>query len=185
METLGVLGADNHGEGIFEAERFGDFELKSLGVELLDAAVDGVGIALRGFVEDGREGRTGVFDVEIEVSCEKSFVDEERAAEIGFADNGDAGASFDVLGEELGENDLLGEKLGADSNFGSGRMAGEKKGRDEEEESEAAHEEASFSRAQRKGKDKRMKRRIEKRKINTEFTEISTQRTQRRCSSKS
>jgi hypothetical protein len=38
-------------------------------------------------------------------------VDEERAAEIGFTDDGDAGAGFDVLGEEFGEDDLLGEKF--------------------------------------------------------------------------
>jgi len=42
------------------------------------------------------------------------FVYEEGTAEIGFALDVDAGASFDVLGEKLGEDDLFGEKLRAD-----------------------------------------------------------------------
>ena len=154
MEALGILGADDHGERIFKAERLGDFELEALGVELLDAAVDRVGISLRRFVKDGGECRAGVFNVKVEVSCEKSFVHEERAAEIGFADDGNAGAGFDVLGEELGENDLFGEEFGADGDFGLGRTARDKKRSEEKEESEAAHEEASFSRARQKEKDK-------------------------------
>ena len=42
MKIFGVIAADHHGESIFEAERFGDFEVETLGVELLDAVVDGV-----------------------------------------------------------------------------------------------------------------------------------------------
>ncbi len=99
METQGVLGTDDHGERVFEAEWLSDFELETLGVELLDASVDGIGIAMRRFVEDGGKGSAGVLDVEVEVSCEESFMDEERAAEIGFADDRNAGACFDVLGE--------------------------------------------------------------------------------------
>ena len=41
-------------------------------------------------------------------------MDQQRAAEIGFAFHVDAGARFDVLGEEFGEDDLFGEKFGAD-----------------------------------------------------------------------
>jgi hypothetical protein len=135
MKALRIIGADDHGEGVFEAEWLGDFELKAVGVELLDAAVDCGGIALRRFVEDGGERGAGVFDVQVEVSCEKRFVDEERAAEIGFADDGDACAGFDVLGEKLSENDLLGEELGADGEFGLGRTARNEKRREEEEKS--------------------------------------------------
>jgi hypothetical protein len=65
-------------------------------------------------VEDGGEGCTSVFNVEIEIAGEECFVDEECAAEIGFAHDGDVGSGFDVLGEELGQDDLLGEKFGAD-----------------------------------------------------------------------
>lgn len=39
---------------------------------------------------------------------------EKSAAEVGFAINVNSGASFDVLREELGEDDLFGEKFGAD-----------------------------------------------------------------------
>ena len=38
-------------------------------------------------------------------------MDQEGAAEIGFALDVDGGAGFDVLGEELGEDDLLGEEF--------------------------------------------------------------------------
>ncbi len=115
MEGLRVVSADDHGESVFEAERFGEVEIEALGVLLLDAIVDGGGVVGAGrFVEDGGEGGAGVFDVEIEIAGEEGFVDEESATKIGFAIDGDVGAGFDVLGEELGQDDLLGEKFGAD-----------------------------------------------------------------------
>ena len=104
--------------------------------------VDGVGDrnCRGGFVEDGGECGAGVFDVEIEIAGEERFLAEERAAEIGFAFDVDAGAGFDVLGEEFGENDLLGEKFGADGDVGLDwcrRRKKERRGRQEEEN--AAH----------------------------------------------
>ena len=127
-----VVLADDHGESVFEAERFGEFEIESSGVLLFDAIVDGGGIVCsRGFVENGGEGCTGVFDVEIEIAGEKGLVDEEGAAEIGFALDGDVGAGFDVLGEQLGKDDLLGEKFGADGQVGLRGLAA---GGDEVEE---------------------------------------------------
>ena len=48
---------------------------------------------------------------------------EECAAEIGFAFDVDAGDGFDVLGEELREDDLLGEKFGADGEVWLLRLA--------------------------------------------------------------
>jgi hypothetical protein len=137
MEVLGVVAADDHGESIFEAERLGDFQVEAVGVELLDAAVNGGGIALWRFVQDGGEGGAGVFDVEVELAGEEGFVDEERAAEVGFAHDGDAGAGFDVLGEELGEDDLLGEEFGADGDFSLRRfVAGGEEVEDVKEEKE-------------------------------------------------
>ena len=44
-------------------------------------------------------------------------MDEECAAEVGLALDGDAGFGFDVLSEKLGEDDLLGEEFGADDDF--------------------------------------------------------------------
>jgi len=114
MVLAGIGEADDHGKGVGEAERFGEVEVELLGVLLFDAIVNGRGVVGAGrFVEDGGEGSAGVFDVEVEVAGEESFVDEEGTAEIGFALDGDAGAGFDVLGEEFGENDLLGEEFGA------------------------------------------------------------------------
>ncbi len=118
MKFIRVVAADDHGECVFEAEGLGDFEMEAIGVELLDAAVDGGGIALRRFIEDRGEGRAGVFDVEVERAGFESFVDEQGAAEVGFALNGDAGLGFNVLGEEFGEDDLLGKEFGADGDFG-------------------------------------------------------------------
>jgi len=99
MEALGVVAADDHGEGVFEAERLGEFEIEALGVLLFYAGVDGGGAVRAGrFIQHGGEGCAGVFDVEINIAGEESFVDEESAAEIGLALDGDAGAGFDVLG---------------------------------------------------------------------------------------
>src|SRR5438552_17594248 len=118
MEMSGVVTEDDHGESVFKAERLGDFEMKAIGVELLDAVVDGGRIALRSFVEHGGEGRACVFNVEVKLAGLKSFVDEKRAAQVGLANDGDAGAGFDVLGEKFGKNNLFGEKFGADGDFG-------------------------------------------------------------------
>ena len=70
------------------------------------------------FIQDRCEGCASVFDVQIQLAGFESLVDEERAAKVGLANDGDTGASFDVLGEELGEDDLLGEEFGADGDFG-------------------------------------------------------------------
>jgi len=60
-------------------------------------------------------------------------VNEEGAAEVGFAFDWDCGFGFDVLGEKFGEDDLFGEKLGADGDFGLGRLvAGGREERDVE-----------------------------------------------------
>jgi hypothetical protein len=123
MEVFGVVTADDHSESVFKAEGLGNFEVEALGVELLDAIVDSGGVAGRRLVEDGGEGGAGVFDIKVELAGLESFVDEERAAEVGLADDGDAGAGFDVLSEEFGEDNLFGEELGADGDFRLRRMA--------------------------------------------------------------
>src|SRR6266849_3973520 len=118
MKFFRVIAADDHCESILEAERLGDFEVEAVGVELLDAVIDGGGITLRGFAEDGGERRAGVLDVEVELAGEERFVDEECAAKIGLSDDGNAGFSFDVLGQEFGEHNLLGEKFRTNRDFG-------------------------------------------------------------------
>jgi hypothetical protein len=127
VKILCVIATDDHGESVFETERFGDFEVEAVGVALFDAIEDGGRFELGGFVEDGGERSACVLDVEVEIAGEKSFVDKERAAEICFAFDGDAGAGFDVLGEEFGEDDLLGEEFGADGDMGFCAMAGRNK----------------------------------------------------------
>src|SRR5437763_165211 len=122
MEIFGVVAADNHGESVFKTERLGNFKVKAISVELLDAIVDGGRIASRSFVEHGGESRACVFNVEVKLPGLKSFVDEERTAEIGLANDGDAGPRFNVLGKKFGENNLFGEKFGANADFGLGRL---------------------------------------------------------------
>jgi len=98
MKIFRVVTPDDHGESVFEAEGLGDFEMEALGIELLDAVVDCVRIALWRFIQDGNEGGAGVFDVEVELASFEGFVDKQCATEVGFALDGDASFSFDVLG---------------------------------------------------------------------------------------
>jgi hypothetical protein len=136
MEIFRVIAADDHGKSVFEAEGLGDFEVEAIGVELLDAAVDGVrvvvlcdalAVRIRGFVEDGGKRRASVFDVEVELAGEQSFVDEECSTEVRLANDGDASFRFDMLCEKFCENNLLGEKFGADSDFGLRRSSATRK----------------------------------------------------------
>ena len=79
VKALGVVAANDHGKRVFKTERFGDFEMETLGVLLLHAAIDGLGgVAGRRFVEDGGERGTGVFDVEIKGAGGEGIVDQER-----------------------------------------------------------------------------------------------------------
>jgi hypothetical protein len=73
--------------------------------------IDFVRITAGGFVEDGGERGSGVFNVEVEVTGEESFLAEKRAAKIGFALDVYASAGFDMLREELCKDDLLGEEF--------------------------------------------------------------------------
>ena len=58
---------------------------------------------------------------------------EEGAAEVGFALDMDAGAGFDVLGEEFGEDYLLGEEFGADGDMGLAGIAAAREAEEVEE----------------------------------------------------
>jgi hypothetical protein len=114
VEVPSVVAADNHGERIFEAEGFGDFEVEALSIELPDAVVGGGGIASGRLAEDGGQGGAGVLDVEVKLAGQESFVDKEGTAKVGFADDGNTGTRFDMLREKLGEDDLFSEEFGAD-----------------------------------------------------------------------
>src|SRR6266436_8528432 len=79
VETSRIIATNDHGKSVFKTEWLGDFEMEALGVELLDAVIDGGGIALRSFVENGGERRACVLDVEVQLAGEKCFVDKECA----------------------------------------------------------------------------------------------------------
>ncbi len=99
MKFFRVVSADNHRKSVFKPEGLGDFQVEAIGVELLDAVVNRVRVSSRRFVQDGGQRRAGIFDVKVEFAGEKSFVDKQRAAEVGLSNNGNAGARFNVLSE--------------------------------------------------------------------------------------
>src|SRR5260370_40446201 len=55
MEIFGVVAANDHGEGVFETERLGGFEMRALGGERLAQGVVGSRRMLSGWRHDGRE----------------------------------------------------------------------------------------------------------------------------------
>jgi hypothetical protein len=63
VKIVGVIRADDHGKSIFKAEWLGEFELETLGVKLFYALINGGGIGAGGFIENGGERGSGVFDV--------------------------------------------------------------------------------------------------------------------------
>src|SRR5216684_2920712 len=111
MKFFRVIAADDHCKSILEAEWLGDFKMEAVGVELLVAVIDGGGITLGRFVENGGERGAGVFNVEVELAGQECFVDEECAAKVSFSNDRDAGFGFDVLSQKFGEHNLLGEKF--------------------------------------------------------------------------
>src|ERR1700682_5199937 len=84
VEALGVVTANDHGEGVLETERLGDFKIETLAVALFHSTVNIVRIAAGRFGENSGKSGAGVLDVEVEVAGEEGFLTEERAAKIGF-----------------------------------------------------------------------------------------------------
>ena len=134
MIVASVVAAHDHGEGIGESQRLGYFQRKTALVFVFDATVNRSGIALRRFREYSGKRGAGVFDIKVNVTVEKSFVHQQSAAEIGFANDGDAGAGLDVLGEEFGEDYLFGEKFGRDDQVRSCGLAAGGENRDDGEQ---------------------------------------------------
>jgi hypothetical protein len=145
MNLLRVFTSYDHGEGVFEAQRLGDFKIESLAIELLYTLVYGRGIAGRPFVKYGIECGAGVLDVKIDLARLHGFVNEQSAAKICFALHVDAGAAFYVLREQLGENDLFSEKFGADYDLRSWRATRGDERYGEDQEKDSAHRRTNFS----------------------------------------
>src|ERR1700719_3563667 len=99
MKALRVLPTYHHSEGIFEAQRLGDFKIESVAVKLLYPLVHRGGIASRTFVKNRIERRAGVLNVKVHLTGLHRFMDQQGAAKICFAFHVDAGASFNVLRE--------------------------------------------------------------------------------------
>ena len=120
LKILGVIAANDEYEGIFEAQRLGDFDMKTLGVKLPHATINdlrvvvlfgSLAVKIWRFIEDSGQSRARVFDVEIELAGKQGFVDEKRAAKVRLADDRNARFCFNVLGKKLREDDLFGEEF--------------------------------------------------------------------------
>src|SRR6202162_1616372 len=145
MKSLRVLATCDHGEGVFEAQWLGDFKIESLAVKLLYALVHRGGIAGRTFVEHRIERRAGVLDVKINLAGLHRFMDQQSSAKICFALHVNAGAGFDVLRKQLGENNLFREKFGADYDLRFWCATRREERYDQDQGKESAHERTNFS----------------------------------------
>src|ERR1700692_626753 len=114
MKLPRVLTAYDHRKGVFKAQWLGNFKIKSLTVKLLHALVHGGRIAGRTFVKNSIECSARVLNVKVDLARLHGFVHQQSTAKICFALYVNAGARFDVLREQLGENNLFREKFGAD-----------------------------------------------------------------------
>jgi hypothetical protein len=90
----------------------------ALGVEAGDGGVYLRGISVDGLLQDGGEGGAGVFHVGVDAVGEQGLLAEVGAGEPEATLDGAASGGFDLLGEELAEDDLLGEVFGADDDVG-------------------------------------------------------------------
>ena len=143
VEAAGVVAANDHGEGVLEAEAGEDADVVELVVEGGDGGVDEGGVAVDGLLEDGGEGGAGVFDVGVDAAGDEGLLAEVGAGEPEAALDGAGAGGFDLLGEELAEDDLLGEVFGADDDVGGARRGagGEKEERGENGEMRDARDE--------------------------------------------
>ena len=119
----GVGAADDHGEGVLEAEAGEDADLVEVVVHGGDGGVDEGGVAEDGLLEDGGEGGAGVFDVGVDAIGDEGLLAEVGAGEPEAAFDGAGAGGFDFLGEEFAEDDLLGEVFGADDDVGGARRS--------------------------------------------------------------
>jgi hypothetical protein len=119
IEATGVVGADDHGKGVLEAERRLDVDFVARFVEAADGGENAGGVALAGWgkrlLEDGGEGGSGVFDVGVDAASGEGLLADVAAGEVEATGYMLVGATFlrvdgfDLLGEEFAEDDLLGE----------------------------------------------------------------------------
>ncbi len=131
LRRLGVVGADDHGEGVFEAEWRFDADVVARGVERADGGEDGGCVALAGrrerLLEDGGERGSGVLDVGVDAAGDEGLLADVAAGEVEAAVDFSVGLAFgcvdgfDLLGEEFAEDDLFGEVFGADDDSGGAR----------------------------------------------------------------
>ena len=90
------------------------------------------GSRMDGLLEDGGEGGAGVFDVGVDAVGEEGLLAEVGAGQPEAALDGAAAGGFDLLGEELAEDDLLGEVFGADDDVGGARRGARGQGEEEQ-----------------------------------------------------
>ena len=86
------------------------------------------GITVDGLLEDCGERRAGVFDVGIDAARNERLIADVAAGEVETALDFETGPGFDLLREQLAEDDLFGEVLCADD----GMIGARRRATDEE-----------------------------------------------------
>ena len=125
MARARVFAANGHGEGIVEAEGIEPVEMKTAGIFGADLFENNRRIGDAAALQHVGERGSGVFRIHIDIAREQRLVREQRSAEIEFAFHRLVQARFDVLRDDLAEDELLGEVLGADHDVISRAAAGE------------------------------------------------------------
>ena len=113
FEFLRVFIANHNGKRIVESERRANVKTEAIPVGISNRAVDRLGVIGGRFGQDGGESRARIFGVEVHLSGEHGAVADKRAAQIQPAIDPQGCMGFDLLGQQLGEDDLFGEIFGA------------------------------------------------------------------------
>src|SRR5207302_991612 len=107
LEARGIFTANDDREGIVESERRADFKTEAIPVGISNRPVDRVRIVGRGFAQYSREGRAGIFSVEVHLPGEHRSMAYKRAPQVEPTINSQTRVGFDLLRQQLGENDLF------------------------------------------------------------------------------
>src|SRR5579863_4853967 len=101
MKSLGVVAADDHGEGVFKAERRAGGDLVAGFVETLNCGKDARGVSIKWLLEDGGEGSAGVFNVGVDAAGDQRLLADVAAGEVEAAFDLESRFGYDLLREQF------------------------------------------------------------------------------------
>ncbi len=100
-EALCILAANHDGEGIVESERRANLKSEAIAVAVSNGTVDRVSVIRGTLSEDGLEGRSGIFGVQIHLTGQQCLVTDQRATQVEPAIDLQGRMHFDLLGQQL------------------------------------------------------------------------------------